>query len=53
MWMERAQRRAVLPANGGYHILRHYADSRIMPRGLADAVVPQYFGASSVLLDAA
>jgi len=32
MWMERAQRRAMLPATGAYHILRHYPACRIIPR---------------------
>jgi integrase len=30
-WMERAQRRAGLPATGNLHILRHYAGCRVMP----------------------
>jgi len=37
MWMERAQRRAVLPATGAYHILRHYPACRIIPRRPSEA----------------
>lgn len=33
IWMERAQRRAVLPANGGYHILRHTFCSHLAMQG--------------------
>lgn len=33
MWMERAQRRAVLPVNGGYHLLRHTFCSHLAMQG--------------------
>lgn len=33
IWIERAQRRAVLPANGGYHILRHTFCSHLAVQG--------------------
>jgi integrase len=44
MWMERAQRRAVLPANGGYHILRHSFCSHLAMQGATAKAIQELAG---------
>ncbi len=44
MWMERAQRRAVLPANGGYHILRHTFCSHLAMQGATAKAIQELAG---------
>jgi integrase len=44
MWMERAQRRAVLPANGGYHILRHTFCSHLAMQGATPKAIQELAG---------
>jgi integrase len=44
IWMERAQRRAVLPANGGYHILRHTFCSHLAMQGATAKAIQELAG---------
>jgi integrase len=44
LWMERAQRRAVLPANGGYHILRHTFCSHLAMQGATAKAIQELAG---------
>jgi integrase len=44
MWMERAQRRAMLPANGGYHVLRHTFCSHLAMQGATAKAVQELAG---------
>jgi integrase len=44
IWMERAQRRAVLPANGGFHILRHTFCSHLAMQGATAKAIQELAG---------
>jgi Phage integrase family len=44
MWMERAQRRAVLPATGAYHILRHTFCSHLAMQGATAKAIQELAG---------
>jgi integrase-like protein len=44
MWMEKAQRRAVLPANGGYHILRDTFCSHLAMQGATAKAIQELAG---------
>lgn len=44
MWMEKAQRRAGLPANGGFHILRHTFCSHLPMRGATVKAIQELAG---------
>jgi integrase len=44
MWMEKAQCRAVLPANGGYHILRHAFCSHLAMQGATAKAIQEPAG---------
>jgi integrase len=43
-WMEKAQRRAVLPANGGFHILRHTFCSHLAMQGATPKAIQELAG---------
>ncbi len=44
LWMEKAQRRAGLPANGGYHILRHTFCSHLAMQGATVKAIQELAG---------
>jgi len=44
MWMQRAQRRAVLPATGAYHILRHTFCSHLAMQGATAKAIQELAG---------
>ncbi len=44
MWMEKAQRRAVLLANGGFHILRHTFCSHLAMQGASPKAIQELAG---------
>jgi len=44
IWMENAQRRAVLPANGGFHILRHTFCSHLAMQGASPKAIQELAG---------
>jgi integrase len=44
MWMEKAQRGAVLPANGGFHILRHTFCSHLAMQGASPKAIQELAG---------
>jgi integrase len=43
-WMEKAQRRTVLPANGGFHILRHTFCSHLAMQGATPKAIQELAG---------
>jgi integrase len=43
-WMEKAQRRAMLPANGGFHILRHTFCSHLAMQGATPKAIQELAG---------
>lgn len=43
-WMEKAQRRAMLPANGGHHILRHTFCSHLAMQGATPKAIQELAG---------
>jgi integrase len=53
MWMQQVERRAGLPDTGAVHILRHYADLRVMPTRFGMRATGHGVCAAEVLADAA